>query len=271
MTRDDATPRVPDLMLERYRLGELPASDAAAFEQRLQDDPGLRERLAELERSDAEIRRRYPPEWLAERIRDRLPAAPRQSGRTRPSRVLRWPVPVALAAAATLLLVLAPRLVGPPRGGPAAPPLVGGSGDRIKGLKPALELFRKTPEGSETLADGATARAGDVIRVGYRAAGRGFGVILSVDGRGAVTLHLPRRGDEAAPLESGATVLLDHAYELDAAPRFERFYFVTAPVPFAVATVTDAARRAGATAANALPLAAPFEQATFLLRKGGRP
>jgi hypothetical protein len=271
MTREEATLRVPDLVLERYRLGELPRADVEALELRLRVDAELRARLEALESSDAEIRHRYPPEWLAERIHRRLGSATRDAVKERPVRAMRWPVPVALAAAATVLLVLAPRLVSPPQVEPGARlPVVGESGDRIKGLAPSLQLFRKTPDGSEPLADGALARAGDVIRVGYRAAGRGFGVILSVDGRGAVTLHLPLRGDGAAALDSGGTVLLDHAYELDDAPHFERFYFVTAATPFPVATVVGAARRAGVEASE-LPLPKSLEQSKFLIQKGGRP
>jgi len=264
-------PRVPDLVLERYRLGELPEDETKALEQRLRDDAGLRGRLEDLDRSDAQIRRQYPPAWLAERIGRRLPAAatPR---RPRPAWPRGWAVPAAVAAVTIVLVVLAPRLAGPPPGassGPAATAVE--PGDRVKGLRPSLVVFRKTPEGSETLADGAGTREGDVLRVGYRAAGRPFGVILSVDGRGAVTLHLPARGEQAAALKGEKTVLLDQAYELDDAPRFERFYLVTASEPFAVAPVVEAARRLGASPAPALPLAASFEQATFLLRKGGRP
>ncbi len=269
-TRDDGAPRVPELILERYRLGELPRAEAEGLERRLRDDAGLRARLQALERSDAEIRRRYPPAWLAERVRLRLASPAAKGPRPRAAFAGRWAVPLAAAAAAMVLLVLAPRLVSPPSSKPAVrPPVVADSGNRIKGLKPALQLFRKTPDGSETLADGDLVRAGDLIRVGYRAAGRGFGVIVSIDGRGSVTVHLPAHGDRAAALVSGDTVLLDHAYQLDEAPRFERFHFVTAQTPFAVATVVDAARRAATTlSASELPLAASFEQVTFLLRKG---
>jgi hypothetical protein len=269
-TRDDDAPRVPDLILERYRLGELPPADAEALERGLRDDAGLRERLQALERSDAEIRRRYPPAWLAERVRLRRAAPAWKEPHPRPAFARRWAVPLAAAAALTVLLVLAPRLVGPPSAKPAVrPPAAADSGDRIKGLEPALQLFRKTPDGSETLADGDPVRAGDLVRVGYQAAGRGFGVIVSIDGRGSVTVHLPVQGDQAAALASGGIVLLDHAYQLDDAPRFERFHFVMAPAPFAVATVVDAARRAATTAgAGELPLSPSFEQATFLLRKG---
>jgi hypothetical protein len=278
MTRRHDAGGVPDLVLERYRLGELPPGETRALERRLDREPDLVARLEVLERSDEAIRRRYPPAWLAEQIRRRHRLAPEVTARPGRPWLIRWPVPTALAVAAVLVLALAPRLLSPPlreriagdHPAPSAPAV--GSGDRIKGLGPSLVLFRKTDSGSETLADGAVAQAGDVVRVGYRAAGRTHGVILSVDGRGVVTVHLPDRGGEAAPLRRGDTVLLDRAYELDDAPRFERFYLVTADRAFDVEPVVEAARRAAEPPPrDELPLTAPLEQTTFLLRKGGQP
>lgn len=153
----------------------------------------------------------------------------------------------ALAVAATVLLVLAPRTIAPPPVSPA-PTATPEPGERIKGMRPALALFRKSERGSEALADGDVARAGDLVRVGYRAAGRAYGVILSIDGRGAVTLHLPAGGGRAAALHPGDTVLLGHSYELDDAPR-------------------AAAKRSGAPP-QALALPPSLDQSTFLLLKG---
>jgi hypothetical protein len=276
MTRRSDTGGVPDLVLERYRLGELPPGETEVLAHRIGVEPELAVRLEALERSDEEVRRRYPPEQLAEQIRRRRWPAPLPTARpARPWR-LRWPVPVALVAAATVALVLAPRQsilpIREPVAGPTPSAAPVASGDRVKGLTPSLVLFRKTGSGSETLADGAVARAGDVVRVGYRAAGYAFGVIVSVDGRGAVTVHLPDLGRTAVPLQSGETVLLDRAYELDDAPRFERFYLVTSDRAFAVEPVVQAARSAArAPREDQLQLAAPLQQTTFLLRKGGRP
>jgi hypothetical protein len=271
MSREDT--RVPDLVLERYRLGELPAAEAEWLEGRLREEPGLRQRLDALELSDAQIRRRQPPGWLAGQVRARLE---REGARPRPRRALRpdwarhWPVPAALVVAATVLLVLAPRAIAPPPVTPA-PTATPEPGDRIKGMRPALALFRKAERGSEALADADVARPGDLVRVGYRAAGRAYGVILSIDGRGAVTLHLPAGGGRAAALQSGDTVLLGQSYELDDAPRAERFFLVTSDAPFDVAPVVDAARsasqRSGAPP-RSLALPPPLEQSTFLLLKG---
>jgi hypothetical protein len=275
MSREDITARVPDLVLERYRLGELPAAEAERLEQRLREDEELRQRLDALDLSDTEIQRRQPPVWLAERVRARLDDQPAGSGRRRarsrrPGWARHWPVPAALAVAATVLLVLAPRSIAPPPVTPV-PSAAPAPDDRIKGMRPALVLFRHSPSGSEALADGAVARPGDLVRVGYRAAGRAYGVVLSIDGRGAVTLHLPSGGARAAALRSGAAVLLDHSYELDDAPRAERFFLVTSDSPFDVAPVMDAARaaaRGGTAPPRALALPPSLEQSTFSLLKG---
>jgi hypothetical protein len=266
MTRGRDTGEIPNLVLERYWLGELPPAEAQALARRLDAESDLAARLEALQRSDEEIRGRYPPGWLAEQIRLRRGRKVAQASPRPRAWLLRWPVPTALAVAATLALALAPRLLGPPSRGPVA------SDDRIKGLEPSLLVFRKADAGSQTLADGSIARAGDVVRLGYRAAGRTHGVILSVDGRGVVTVHLPTRGRQAAQLRTGETVLLDRASELDAAPGFERFYLVTAEHAFEVQPIIEAARRtAREPGSGELPLTAPLSQTTFLLRKGGRP
>jgi len=266
----------PDVIVERYRLGELPEAEAARLEELLRVDETLRQRLVEFEASDREIRRRYPPEWLADRIRERLRAGSLPAPRPKPAWSWHWPVPVALAAAAVVLLVLAPRTFGPPSGGPGVlPSAPSTSPDRIKGLEPSLTLFRRTPEGSETLADGAVVRPGDQIRIGYRAAGRAYGVIVSVDGRGSVSVHLAANGTHAAPLRSGETVLLDQAFELDDAPLWERFHFVAAERPFALAPIVAAVRAAAPKraldAAPRLPLPSQYQQFVITLVKEVRP
>jgi hypothetical protein len=253
---------VPDLILERYRLGEKTSDEAAAFERRLHGDDELRQRLEALEASDEGIRRRYPPAVLAAAVRQRLEAraedAPRVAGGVFG---LRWRTVAVLAGVLVLVVLAGPQLPGPGDE----------SHDRIKGLEPTLLLFRKTPEGSEPLQDGATARAGDLIRIGYRAAGQGWGVILSVDGRGVVTQHLPRDGVQAARLSAESQVLLDSAYELDDAPRWERFYFVAGSAPFDATPVIEAARGVAASGAAspppALPLRMNVKQASVFLVK----
>jgi len=260
--RSGASTRPPDVILERYRLGELPADEAAALDRRLQDDDELRTRLAALDRSDLEVRERYPPKTLAAGVRMRL--EPR-SAATRTAGIGRlawhWKTIAALAAAVTLVIVVGPLLVGP--GNDAT--------ERVKGLEPTLVLYRKTAKGTEQVGDGAVARAGDLVRIGYRAAGYNWGVIFSIDGRGVVTMHLPREGPRSARLSPGPEVLLDFAYELDDAPRWERFYFVAGSAPFDTGPIVEAARRVTVAGEAAppplLPLQLDVRQSSVLLIK----
>jgi len=251
------------VILERYRLGELPPDETAALDRRLQVDEELRTRLVALDRSDVEVRERYPPQVLAAGVRMRLES--RSAAATRPAGigrlVWRWETVAALAVAVTLMVVVGPLLVGPGNN----------ETDRVKGLEPTLVLYRKTTTGSERVEDGAVARAGDLIRIGYRAAGYSWGVIVSIDGRGVVTRHLPREGSRSAPLSRGPEELLDFAYELDDAPRWERFYFVAGSAPFDTGPVVEAARRvtvAGqAGPPPLLPLQLDVRQSSVLLIK----
>jgi hypothetical protein len=262
---------ISDLTLERYRLAELPADEAAMVSSRADTDPGVRARLAALARSDAEIREQYPDEWLARAVTDRI-------ARGRP-RLRATPGTRSLAAlAGACAVILAAALWGPglrwhswtgapASSGPGAP----AGADRIKGDPAQLVLHRKVGSGSELLTDGEAARRGDLVRVAYRTPRERFGVIVSIDGRGVVTRHLPVAGATAALLQPGAMTLLDAAYELDDAPRWERFFLITGETTFDVQMVVDAARGAlakgGGHAPTALPLPPTLEQSSFLLRK----
>ena len=124
----------------------------------------------------------------------------------------------------------------------------GGEGIRLKGAQSRLVLFRQIERGAEAaerLREGALVRPGDVLQVSYIAAGASDGVILSIDGRGVLTQHFPppQAPSAATRLVQGGAIPLTSAYELDDAPAFERFFFVTSsgPTPLRVDLVTRAA------------------------------
>jgi hypothetical protein len=222
---------VPDVLLERYLLAELPEPQMAEMTRRLSQDEDLRARLETIRRSNNEILERHPPQVMGRRIESRV----------QPSREVfhrRWPVRTALAAATVLVLSILSVRLWLDRGDEESPPT-----ERIKGLSPRLVLFRKTEGGSERLEDGAAAERGDLIRIAYQAVEPSYGIIFSVDGRGTITRHLPREGERASPLQRHGMILLDSAYELDDAPSWERFYLVTGEEPFDVAPIMRAAQR----------------------------
>ncbi len=246
--------KVSEIMLERFVLNELPADVALRIDEAMKHDRSLRERAGAL----AELQSASNSRWIAESIRPRL------HQQQRPSRsILWWTMP---AAAALILAAIVAR--------PGDSPSTGIQMDeRIKGPDAALSIYRQTPHGSEQLDEGAVAHQGDVIRIGYRVSDTAFGMIASVDGRGVVTLHYPAGTPRATPLRGGEVVLLDQAYELDDAPKWERFYIITGATEFDVAPIVDAIARLATSSNGAvpLPLSSTLNQATFQLQKETRP
>jgi len=246
------TGRTPDWLVERLHAGDLPAAEAEAVRRRLLAEGGL-SRLDELGRDDAAFRIVHPAAPAAEELR-------RRAGLTRRSRTWRpFVFPALVAATAAALAVVVPLV---------QPGVRPGDDTREKGLEARLEIYR--PSQAAPLADGATARAGDLLQLAYVSAGAPYGVIVSVDGRGAVTLHWPEGGGPAARLARGKAVPLAHAYQLDDAPRFERFFLVTGAKPFDSAAVVEAARRlfaGGGAERGALELPGGLAQEALTLRK----
>jgi hypothetical protein len=260
------TTRIPDWQLERYRLGELPADQAASVSRALAADAGARERLESIGADDARLLAAHPPRVVAAAIRARVELE-RAGDARRPRRsfaraLVPWVSAAAVAVGLSVLL-------------PARPDGTLGRETRLKGLEPNLLVFRRAATGAEPLAPAQTARADEVVQIAYQAAGRRYGVVVSIDGRGRVTRHLPRAGDRAAALQAGAPVPLPEAYRLDDAPGFERFFLVTADVPFSVGLVVRATEQLyGGDAdpthtGSRLDLPAGFAQFRFELRKEG--
>ena len=228
--RDLASGAVPDWLVERLAARDAAAAPAAAVRARLAAR-GEVDRLATLAAADAAFLASHPAAPIAAEIRRRARTGARGS-RARRLRVL---APVAALARLALWLVRAPAVDRAP--GAAAPEEV-----RLKGQRPHLVIYKRTTAGAERLAAGARVRPGDTIQVAYVAAGARFGVIASVDGRGAVTLHLPEEPGAAHALASAGEAALPHAFVLDDSPGFERFVLVTGDRAFASALVVDALR-----------------------------
>ena len=243
--------RLPEYLLERLALGELPKDAARAAQEQLAREPGGAERLNALRASDAELLARHPPQAVASEIARRRRAVIVQLRRRRAA----WLAATAGAFAAVVVAVVL-------RPGPEQTWIKGDA---------ALLIYRSRGAQVEQLQSGAIARAGDTVQLAYARAHQTFGAIVSVDGAGEVTLHLPEQEGEAARLTRDARTELPHAYQLDAAPGFERFFLVTSDSPFRASAALEAARKLAArgNAARSEPLALPkgFEQSTFLVLK----
>lgn len=270
-------PRVPDWLLERVALDQIPPGQADELARRMAADPTAQARLEALRASSQEILAALPPAQVAAEVeRRRRVAAIAASERPRARAWL--PAMGALAAAAVLALALAPRDGVSP----------GRPDDEITRPKgdPHLVIHRKRGEEVERLERDASARAGDLLQIAYVAAGHTHGVILSIDGAGVVTLHHPTAPEDDTTLAAtpGEGVIeLAHAYELDDAPAYERFFFVTsappsgaspeAPIDLALILDRAQALARNPAAARSAPLDLPgsLQQWSFLLRKENQP
>jgi hypothetical protein len=261
--------RTPDWLLERIALGELPPEELAAARARLAREPEGEARLAALEVENKAILEKLPPAAVAREVELRDAVARRKEAARGEARPLRqWAPAFALVPALAVVLLVVVRPGSSTTGNGVEVP--GPEITRTKGLLPQLIVHRQGTPAPERLADGTAAAAGDVVQVAYAAAGHPYGAILSVDGRGTVTLHAPESGGQAVPLAPSGTHALPRAYELDDAPAFERFIFITSDTPFALDGVLAAARAVATSAdARTAPLALPegFSQVSFTLEK----
>lgn len=250
------TVSVDSWTLERFVLGELPGEELRTIEKAIAGDPSLARQVDELRESNREILARYDRATVGAAIR----------GRTAVVSAAPWSRRLALPAAAAVSLLAA--LAALPDLRSRMDRAESLEETRIKGAVSSLHIFRKTRTGSEALASGSAVAEGDIVRLGYKTTGHRWGVIVSIDGRGHITRHWPASGAMASSLQADGVVLLDQAFELDDAPRFERFYLATSDRPFAVESLItdlDLAHRAGPGAVPALPQS--YEVSFIELRK----
>jgi hypothetical protein len=144
--------------------------------------------------------------------------------------------------------------------------------ERAKGLKPRLMVYRKQGSRAELLSDGSSVKAGDILQIAYLSAGRRYGVVISIDGAGAVTLHAPADASQSSELIAGSGQhTLPLAYELDQAPAYERFFFIVSHKPIDPSAILSVARDFAKKSRNAsqkpLPLAGEVEQYSLILVK----
>jgi hypothetical protein len=274
---------LPDWLVERAALDEIPP---VSRERLAQVAPAqLAEQIAAVRAASAAELAAHPPAAAVAALQERIAADRRREAERRGQRRrAAWRLGVtcaAGAAVATSLLAVragsrehAPPLVAtsPARPASDAPPFE--SATRAKG--PArLLVFRAVVGQAEQLAPGASIHPGDRVQLRYHPGEARYGVIASIDGAQVVTLHYPGAdwSAEATALAPRLTAL-SHAYSLDAAPGYERFFFITSDRPIDVAYSLEALRELarrpdGDSAALALPVGQ--QQSSFLLRKSSPP
>ncbi|MEO8842295.1 MAG: hypothetical protein ABI591_18590 [Kofleriaceae bacterium] len=257
---------LPDWLVERAALDEVPPASRDRIA--TADPTELAATVAALRERDAAELAAHPAGPAIAQIQARIARTPKPRART-----LRWGLLGLATSAAAVLVVVR---LGTNHTAPVAPSHDEGhdgttDGVRVKGPT-RLVVFRQVGTQAERLEQDSIAHAGDLLQLRYDTGRHGYGVIASVDGAGVVTLHFPATEDappEATALAKKSTVL-PHAYALDDAPKFERFFFITANEPIDVqqslAALRVLAQRTDSADA-ALDLPAGLDQWSLRLKK----
>ena len=233
---------ITDWLLEQYVLAELPPQQMRELRQQIAADHDLARRIEAINSSNAALKKTCPSIPFARRVindpRLATPSIPRQKstwlnsvahfmrqGLTQHTAKLTTAVSLLFAVFITAIaLTPAPNV---------------DTGVRLKGVQPCFTVYRLVNEANIELEGNVVLHEQDRIQLTYVAAGKAFGYLVSVDGNGVLTPHLAD-GTDAAPLSNSGETQLTTAYQLDDAPDFERFFFITANEPFAIKNI-DAA------------------------------
>lgn len=273
--------KIPGWLLERYLLGELPKSKLKKMRIQLKKNPNLREEIKRLEKSDKDILDKYPPASIVPEIMNRYNKEKNSKEniiRATPiffKRVLYLsPVFVSALVIFFIGLQIYKSNLSPSKN------IEFEEGTREKGRQSQhanmqtthLIVHRKNNSNIELLESGVKAKAGDLLQLAYVAARESHGVIFSIDGNGTVTLHFPGKKNESTVLKQKKKVFLASAYELDDAPEFERFFFITSNSEIDVEQVLKSAealaKNPGRIKNENIGLKETLNQYTILIKKG---
>ena len=254
---------IPDWKLERFLTGDLPEKEMNEIRELEATDAMLAQRVKMLREDNKAILNKLPFEMLAAKIdavdagtvtetavAANLGTAKENAGNAEKNAprfsIMKFAAAAVFVLAVALVAFMAQRetsMMNERVGSDVA--AVGGpqntqvalaetqSDTRIKGMDARMEVWKKTPAGIVQLNDLDSVGEGDEIQLRYSVPEKCFGLLFSMDGNGALTLHMGN-GEKAVELAPGKMNSLPFAYKLDDAPYFEKFFFVTSPKEFAV-------------------------------------
>ena len=227
---------VPDWKLERYLTGDLPDEEMRKIRNLEVTDEIFAGRVRMFREDSRAILGKMPFETLSARL-DMVPS--QASGRVSAgSNIIKFAVAAALVLSVVTVALFSQREITPSAeeqgaGTDVAMLVDAGNDTRIKGMDSRMEAWKKTDGGIAKLEDMNEVREGDEIQLRYSVPQKCFGLLFSMDGNGAITMHMGD-GDKAIALEPGKMVTLPYAYKLDNAPQFEKFFFLVSDTLFSI-------------------------------------
>jgi len=231
--------KTSDFFLEKMLHAEISPDRRSELEK----DPEVQERLEALKKSDTAILEQYPAHAMTNKILERLENGREGSiliKRRRFSTFVRKIQLVFPVAAVVLILFLVLPLVKQQE---SVINVHNGGTERLKGA-PHIRIYRKRGTQGELLKEGSTIQANDRLQISYLSYNRAHGMIFSVDGRNSITLYFPRKVGGSTLLKAKKEQLLPYSYEVDNAPNYERFIFITSDKPIDTRRMLERVKKA---------------------------
>lgn len=236
---------VSDFKLEQYLIGALPENEMKELQDREASDEIFAARVAALKEQNEKILAENPFEKLAAELdrADLVNGTLTDSENRGASMMIKFGA-LKIAAAVIVALGIFSAVFIAGRSEVVQMNVAQQSGDsvamadvefgtRIKGMQARMEIWKKTAEGVVQMEEKGLAKEGDELQLRYAVPEKCFGMLISMDGNGVVTVHMGQ-GAQAIFLEPGKMNSLPFAYKLDNAPHFEKFFLLTSKNGFSV-------------------------------------
>jgi len=212
---------IPDIILERYLLNELPEKRYNEISKALEADIVLQERIAAIKESNKKILKDYPVEYISEVLKFKLNSSSVNKA-PKKSFFKRIQVPVlSFGAVAILLVFMMPFMENYIEDRNSISEIT-----RLKGVGAKIFIYKNNTNGAELLKRNSLVSESDIVGVTFFIDKTAYGIIVSIDGRGVVTKHFPNHGDRSPRLIAGKNFKVGHSYELDDAPEYEKFFLI---------------------------------------------
>lgn len=218
---------ISDLLLEKYIHNELDAEEKLLLKNYFKNNKNAQRRVDKLRDSDKKIINDYPVEKIIGGVEYRC-----QEENERKKRKLLKILAPAVGLAAFTLIIINPGFIKT-----FIPDKI--TLENTIRFKGGTKLYIYIKKGNQViqLENYSTVRTGDVIQVAYLAGADNYGVIFSLDGDRNISLHYPYNINNSAKLEKDKKQYLTVSCELDTAPKYEQFYFITSKNKINVKTV----------------------------------
>jgi hypothetical protein len=228
--------KISDFKLERYLLGELPEKEMREFQERELSDEIFAARVREMREQGKRFLAENPFATLEDKLDSVEDSKSSIEGAGQPNTLWLKIAAALVIALGVFSMVVLNRDVATYDNHSASMEVAMAdtdNGTRIKGMQATLEVWKKTGDSAVQMENLGNAYEGDEIQLRYRVPQKCFGMLISIDGNGTITMHMGE-GDKAIELEPGKMTTLPFAYKLDDAPKFEKFFLLTSEKSFEI-------------------------------------